>query len=80
MSDASPAEGAPAFGTEPSDGADIRFPDPSCEDVAALRRARRQPMDPEQIWQLLKSMERPTMEELIDRPITQGEPFRWGRD
>lgn len=55
----------------------FRFPDPTPDDVAALRAARRLTTDPDELWRLLESMSGPTLEELRRRPIFRGEPFRW---
>ena len=75
-----PKKGGPASGTEPSGTRGIRFPQPTAEDVEALRAARLRSMATEDVWKALEELEGPTIEELRRRKVTCGEPFRWGTD
>lgn len=68
---------APDAGGERGGGTTgIHFPEPTEEDVVALRAARRSVAGTD-VWRLLEQLQGPTMKELRQRKITLGEPFRW---
>lgn len=65
-------------GAGPMDTLDFRLPEPTLEDIEALRAARRRSVAGADVWRLIEAMDGPTVEDLRRRKITRGEPFRWG--
>lgn len=54
----------------------LPMPHPDPEDIEALRRAREVPVDRTAAEALQQAIRQPTLEELRNRPIMKGQPFR----